>query len=94
MLLTDSMQFDASLPSLFQKKHGDWQGSCPHFFSKSENDEYPDEILDESYVGAVNMDSEMHDNDDKPWHDDSQLQGKVWNFMDEFRKYCRTNVDV
>lgn len=40
------------------------------------------------------MKSEMYENDVKPWYGEYKLSGRNWMFMDEFKKYCRADVEV
>jgi len=67
------------------------KGYFPHYYNKSENQNYVSDYPDSSYYGCDSMSSKERDAFLK-WYTDQQ--GKVFDFAEDILNYCRSDVDI
>ena len=92
----DSLNFIPMALAKFPKTFGQdelCKGYFPHFFNKDENQEYVGPIPCQDDYGANYMKPEAREKF-MTWHQEQVDNNYVFDFQEEFLKYCRSDVDI
>ena len=92
----DSLNFVQSKLSAFPKTFGLKElkkGYFPHFFNKKHNQNYVGPIPSKKHFGYDQMSSSVR-KDFLQWYKAKQDENYVYNFKNELREYCRSDVDI
>ena len=92
----DSLNFITAPLSSFPKTFGLTElkkGYFPHFFNKKHNQNYVGPIPSKRHFGYDQMSSSVR-KDFLQWYNAKQDENYVFNFKNELREYCRSDVDI
>ena len=92
----DSLNFIATPLSSFPKTFGLKElkkGYFPHYFNKKHNQNYVGPIPSKKHFGYNQMSSSVRKGF-LQWYNAKQDENYVFNFKNELREYCRSDVDI